>query len=496
MSHRISRRKLLATLAASCALPACAEAPKASLRPAVRADDHFKRAVPDAAQIIADAQLGGQVSFSVSDVATGTPLEVSNAGRGIPPASVTKAITALYALDALGAGHRFVTRLVAEGPVVNGVLQGDLVLVGGADPTLNTDDLAGLAQGLKTAGIREVQGKFKVADGMLPDIRTIDPGQPDHVGYSPAVSGIALNFNRVHFEWRRASSGYTVTMDARTDARRPAVAMARMTIADRAAPVYTYRSTARTDDWSVARGALGRAGARWLPVRKPALYAGDVFQTLARAQGIALKAPVVVADATGGSVLARHQSQPLRTILQDMLRFSTNVTAEMVGLAATTRKTGRPATLAASARTMSRWAETTFATDGISLVDHSGLGDKSRMTAQAMVAALVRAQTSNTLRPILRQISMRDARGRVLPNHPVTVEAKTGTLNFVSGLAGYMTGQNGKTLAFAIFAADEATRKRIAKADRESPRGASAWNKRAKAMQQRLIERWGTLYAA
>lgn len=434
--------------------------------------------------------------YAVADARTGAKLEGENAKIGTPPASVAKAITALYALSVLGATHRFTTRVVATGGVSGGVVQGDLVLVGGGDPTLDTNGLASLAAALKAQGIREVRGDFKVADGMFPQEPTIDKGQPDHVGYNPALSGIALNFNRVHFEWRRQGGQYTVSMDARSDRYRPDVAMARMALSERRAPVYTYVDGGRTDNWTVARGALGSGGARWLPVRKPALYAGDVFQTLARSQGIVLKNPQVVTRTPQGTTLASHQSGDLRTILRDMLRFSTNITAEMVGMAATVKRSGKPASLRASATEMNRWANAALGTSSMRLVDHSGLGDASKMTADDMVLALVRARQNNVLRPILKPIPMLDAQRRAIKNHPIEVHAKTGTLNFVSGLAGYMTARDGTEMAFAIFAADEATRAGIPRAERERPQGARSWNRRAKIMQQKLIERWGAVYGS
>jgi len=232
-----------------------------------------------------------------------------------------------------------------------------------------------------------------------------------------------------------------------------------------------------------------------LPVRKPALYAGDVFQTLARSHGIVLKKTVVVDRAPNGAVLVSNQSDDLRSILQDMLRYSTNMTAEMVGMSATARRTGRrPANLKASASEMNRWANAELGTGEMRLVDHSGLGGNSKMTANDMVRFLVKAHGNAALRPILKPIAMLDEKRRVIKNHPITVDAKTGTLNFVSGLAGYMTARDGRVMAFAIFAADEAKRSRISKANSESPQGARSWNRRAKAMQQQLIERWGTEY--
>ena len=495
MLRSVSRRAFLSFLASSVATTALAGPPAASLRPVARGGGHLKKAAAGPDAIINAAKLGGRVCYAVADARTGARLEAGNAKTGTSPASVAKAVTALYALDVLGASHRFTTQVVATGSVSGGVVSGDLILVGGGDPTLDTNGLAALVAAMKEKGIREVRGAFKVAEGALPYVKTIDTEQPDHVGYSPAVSGVALNYNRVHFEWKRSGGSYGVTMDARTERLRPAVYVTKMQIVDRRMPVYTYKDGGRSDNWTVAKAALGNGGARWLPVRKPALYAGDVFQTLARSQGIVLKNPKIVKKAPAGTVVASRQSDDLRKILQDMLRYSTNVTAEMVGMSATARRTGRvPGGLKASASEMNRWANSTFGTTAMRLVDHSGLGGKSKMTADDMVQALVKAHGNAVLRPILKPIPMRDDKRRILKNHPITVDAKTGTLNYVSGLAGYMTAKDGRVMAFAIFAADEDARSRISKANRERPQGARSWNARAKVMQQKLIDRWGLLY--
>ncbi|MDG1353299.1 MAG: D-alanyl-D-alanine carboxypeptidase/D-alanyl-D-alanine-endopeptidase [Sulfitobacter sp.] len=497
MTHAVSRRYFLGTAAAACLIggPALAAPPEASLRPVMRGDDHFKRAVASVEDILKEAQLTDHVSFAVMDVKTGKALESSDATTARPPASVAKAITALYALDTLGEDHRFETQLIATGGITDGEVMGDLVLVGGNDPALETDMLATMAGNLKAAGIFGVRGEFKVFEASLPVLARIDTEQPDQVGYNPGVSGLALNYNRVHFEWKRTGSSYAVTMEGRTDKYRPAVRMAAMQIRDRAAPVYTYESREGIDVWTVARGALGGSGSRWLPVRKPGLYAGEVFQSLAGSHGIRLGAPKMIDTLPEGEINVRHQSADLRSILQDMLKWSTNLTAEMIGLAATTARSGKPESLKASAQAMSAWAQTNLGMQSAALVDHSGLGDDSRVTATEMVAALMKAH-SEGLRDILKPIAMRDEKRKVLADHPVKVDAKTGTLNFVSSLAGYLTAPDGTEMAFAIFASDESIRKTLSRAQREDPPGGSAWNRRAKRMQQQLIERWAVLYAA
>jgi D-alanyl-D-alanine carboxypeptidase/D-alanyl-D-alanine-endopeptidase (penicillin-binding protein 4) len=494
MTQRFSRRAFLAALSTSIATGALADPPTKSLRPRLRGEGFAKRAVPGPEAIFKDANLSGKVTYAVASVETGEILESRDAATAAPPASVAKAVTALYALHELGADHRFRTSVVATGGLENGVVQGDLVLAGGGDPSLDSNHLADLAAQIKDAGIREVRGRFLVWDGALPREDRIDPAQPDHVGYNPAVSGLALNYNRVHFGWQRGSNGYRVTMDARTDKYRPDVTVAHMQVVSRDMPVYTYTSTPVRDEWTVARGALGNGGARWLPVRLPGLYAGDVFRTMARSHGLVLPAPELVDYLPEGETEAIVNSAPLRVILQDMLKYSNNLIAEMVGLASTARRLGRATSLKESAAEMSRWAGAELGMTETRLVDHSGLGDASRMRSDEMAQALVKAHARG-FGKMLKSIPMRDGRGRPVSSHPITVHAKTGTLNFVSGLAGYITPPNGAELAFAVFAADIETRLQITRADRERPRGARGWNMRAKRLQQDLIERWAALYS-
>ncbi|MFZ5963314.1 D-alanyl-D-alanine carboxypeptidase/D-alanyl-D-alanine endopeptidase [Thalassococcus sp. BH17M4-6] len=496
MTRLVSRRAFLSGVAALAATPAFADPPLTSLRPVARGEDLLLKTLKPVEALIRDARLNGTVGFAVADARDGALLEGHEHATGLPPASVAKALTASYALDVLGPAHQFVTRLLATGPVADGVLQGDLVLAGGGDPTLDTDGLARLAANLKAAGLREVRGRFLVYGGALPFTPVIDPGQPDHVGYNPAVSGLALNYNRVHFEWRRSGKGYAINMDARSETYRPDVAMARMVVVDRKAPLYTYRDAGVRDDWTVAQWALGNGGARWLPVRKPELYAGQVFQTFAGSQGIRLKAPEQIDSLPETTDIAELQSAPLRIILRDMLKWSTNLTAEMVGLSATNAVQGEVASLTASAAALNQWAKETLGLNDVALVDHSGLGDASRISAADMMTAMVAVRRRLGLKPLLKAFPMRDAQRNVIRDHPLSVHAKTGTLNFVSGLAGFVDLPDGRELAFAIFAANSAERDRLSKAERERPPGAADWNRRAKGLQQALIERWGVLYKA
>lgn len=473
-----------------------AAAPAVSLRPVTRPAALLAEIIPSASDLVQQAAIGGRVGFVVADATTGTVLEGMNPLFPLPPASVAKAVTCSYALERLGPDYRFETRIVADGTISDGRLEGDLWLVGSGDPTFDTDTLAGMADALRAQGLRDVTGRLMVADGALPAILEVDPSQPAHVGYNPAISGLNLNFNRVYFEWARHAGEYTIALDARSETLRPAVQIARMRIADRSDPVYTYEHIEGRDHWSVARAALGDRGSRWLPVRRPSAYAAEVFQTLARAAGISFSGFALAPDApVGATVLVVHQSEPLSVILRDMMRWSTNLTAEVVGLKATIMGGQRPDDLAQSAGAMSAWMRAKLGARQAGFVDHSGLGDQSRLRPHDMVSALVAAGPTGALRQMMRAQPMLDGRGRPIADHPVQVAAKTGTLNFVSSLAGYARLPSGRDLAFAVFCADTARRDGLSEAERERPEGARPYNQRAKRLQQQLIERWAALYA-
>lgn len=243
----------------------------------------------------------------------------------------------------------------------------------------------------------------------------------------------------------------------------------------------------------MAAAALGKAGSRWLPVRDPAAYAGDVFQTLARARGVPLPAPQTLGQPPEGIEIARHQSAPLSTILRDMMRFSTNVTAEAVGMTASLARRAQAAR-GASGAAMAGWLRARAGTGPVRFADHSGLGAETRISAMDMVRALRLLGPQAGLRGLMKGFELRDDSGRKLQSQPYDIDAKTGTLNFVSTLAGYMTAPDGTELVFAIFTGDLERRARAAQ--QEEPAGSAAWVRRSKILQSQLLTRWAVLYGS
>ena len=244
--------------------------------------------------------------------------------------------------------------------------------------------------------------------------------------------------------------------------------------------------------------AFRGAAARWLPVKRPDLYAAEVFRGLARDQGIKLGA-LRQGTAQAGPVLARHQSRPLGEILRDMLRFSTNLTAEVTGTSAT-RATGTTArSLADSAAIMNAWAASVAGfpgnDPGFRFVNHSGLTLDSRVSPRRMVELLA-ALARRAADPGRKHGRLPGGIAGYLKNHNVSaksfpldydrlaVVAKTGTINYVRGLAGYIATPGGRRMAFAIFSND--LPRRGLGAQKINRR----WMGRAKGFERALIRNW------
>ena len=133
-----------------------------------------------------------------------------------------------------------------------------------------------------------------------------------------------------------------------------------------------------------------------------------------------------------------------------MMEYSTNLTAEVLGLSAS-----GAGDVETSAKAMEAWLRAQGIAGPFSLHDHSGLSPANRMTALALAQTLAGPGRRRDLRTVMKEISLRDAKGR-RKDSPIRIQAKTGTLNFVSNLAGYAHDGDGRELVFATLSMNEA----------------------------------------
>jgi D-alanyl-D-alanine carboxypeptidase/D-alanyl-D-alanine-endopeptidase (penicillin-binding protein 4) len=449
---------------------------------------------PARTAFVADRRLEGMaVSYYLVDLATGEPLDGYDPDQALIPASTTKLATALAALDLLGPDHRFRTELLVDGTIDAGRLEGDLILKGAGDPSLDLADLLELVIALRQRGITAVDGRFLVDDTALPRFTEIASDQPLEAPYNPGISALSLAFNRVELTWQGGRELDALTMPPLAEAQ------------------FAHAATADLPPRGVALNPDADEGVLWqladrgkrrqrtsLPVKDPTLHAGRLFRRFAADQGIAMAPPERGAAGAAAWRLATHESRELRHLLRDMLVYSNNAMAELIGMSAA-ETLGRPTLdLTATSETLRQHLAAAIGdTDFESFVigNHSGLDSEARATARQLVG-LVRLGWDNGMLPQLLPgsgwtgtLSDRlDHRDQAL-----RVWAKTGAINYGTALAGYVLAPGRRPAAFAIMVSDLAARRaydELTRPTRATEARANAWRKAAQVLQDEIVAIW------
>lgn len=429
--------------------------------------------------------MASQVGWRVVDLEDGREVASHNADQGFIPASTAKVATMVAALTILGPEHHFATRLVATGPIRDGVLLGDLVLVGGGDPLLAPDGLMALAGDLESHGIKTVSGRFLHDASALPATAAIETSQPEDAGYNPGLAALSVDFNRILVRWQRNGEMLTARAVTPEDLR-----IEKATDGSR----FRYRD----GRWLAPREGPSR-GQTWLPVKDPAARAARLFRELAAMRGITLPGPLLPGRAPANSrVLATHLSPSLERIAAAGLEFSNNLVAELVGLAAARKLAGSVGSLAASAEILTDWYRRRLPKvdwSGFFLPNHSGLSATARVSPSQMTAILelARQEIPNFL-TLLPAAGWNQAFNDRLGDSETALRAwaKTGTMNYGSGMVGYLFPRSGHPLAFALYVSDLERRRRHDRTPDQSGAEdeAKRWLQRAKALEEDMVSRW------
>ncbi|MBX6366060.1 MAG: D-alanyl-D-alanine carboxypeptidase/D-alanyl-D-alanine-endopeptidase, partial [Gemmatimonadetes bacterium] len=403
----------------------------------------------------------------------------------LAPASNLKLFTTTAALYYLGPDYRYSTYVLANGPVRDGVIEGDLVLYGTGDPSLSfrfhgnsTATMRDFADSLVAQGIREVRGDI-VGDGSyFSGPRSGIGWDPSYIGAAYAVPSDALSLNENLVTLRvspAARAGEPPIVEAIPGGTAIAVVNEARTVASGGTSI-----DIRRDGYEgplVVRGRIRRGGGaitRVVPVADPAQYAAAALKQALEQKGVvvtggarsvhdAAQSPVtgraVFAPAfrhgAPAPVLMIYRSPPLIDLLDILMHLSHNMFAEQ-----TLRTVGRVAlgegSVEAGYRAVRNMLHCETGADSLTLrmYDGSGLSPLNRTSSRAIVRLLSFAARS----PIY------DALFRTLPEagHPHllrmfqtpaqnNLRAKTGTIDRVSSLSGYVRTADGERLAFSII---------------------------------------------
>ncbi|MGH1502867.1 MAG: D-alanyl-D-alanine carboxypeptidase/D-alanyl-D-alanine endopeptidase [Acidimicrobiales bacterium] len=338
------------------------------------------------------------------------------------PASNQKLLTTFAALAEFGPDHRFQTTVAVTGPVADGIVSGDLVLIGGGDPYLSTADwwtqyeegtaryhtrLEDLADAVVAAGITEVQGGVLGDDSLFDELR-VGPWAERLIVQQQSGPLSALAVNEGHTTWPATFS----SMAARTQA------------AD------------------------------------PAQHAAQVFTRLLDERGVTITASAQRGAApAGATVIASIDSAPVLDLATHVNSYSSNYGAEVLVKHLGLRRVGAGSTEAGAAAVETILLEQGFDLSGVVIDDGSGLAETDLVTCQLLVDLLDRAGADSAFADTL---SVGGERGSLRNRVDETIAdglvwAKTGTLNGVTALSGYVdsSSEAGTSIAFAYIANGE-----------------------------------------
>lgn len=433
------------------------------------------------------------------DIASGKVLMSHNGERLFVPGSTTKVVTMATAMETLGPDHRFRTRVYRTGPVRDGVVQGDLVLVASGDPNLSgrarddgtyafidqdhsyggqplpTDPLATLramAQQVASRGIKAITGQVIV------DASLFREGSRE-LGTRIVMSPLVVNDNVIDIvitPAARAGDAATVTVSPRTSLL---TVQANLTTVDSgtAAAVRAVEDSTNKDHRTLVITGSVPVGApsnrRW-PVPVPSRFGEIAFAEVLNDAGISAIPRLAARPVDRGTlsaryadslVVAEHVSLPLTKEAVVLLKTSQNLHASNFPLLLGALKSTRD-----SMRTGFDVAREWLTREGLDLdgaVQGDGAGGDAYFSPRFMTRLLAEVWTrpwARDFKAAMPTLGRDGTLAKIQVNAPAAgkVFAKTGTFGSYDplnrrqlihgkGLAGYFTSKSGREVAFAIY---------------------------------------------
>lgn len=403
------------------------------------------------------------VGIAVKSMKYGDTLYTKNAQHAFVPASIMKVLTAEAALIYLGPDYRFQTRLLTDAKSFgNGIVDGNVYLVHSGDPTLTYTDFLDLMSALKALNIQQINGNVYI-DNSVYDQDNYGPGwdsKDSKYCYAAPINASIINHNCLNFKIVPAkSSGYLAEIITFSKYFYPAINN-QVTTKSRGGRTCSIQLD-NTENGINLNGCIGKGRSE----RGATTVIGNVMQynlslvsSLFQQNNIRIMGSVREGVAPNNvSVLASHQSEPLQSLVTEMLKKSDNVIAGSLF-----KKLG-----ALYTKTPGSWKNGGIAVAGIlsrkanvntyhlSVIDGSGLSRFNQISPQQMMQTLDFAyHHSGTNYAFISALPIAGVDGtlkRRLYNLSGKVHAKTGTMSGVAALAGFVVSKDKEPLAFVII---------------------------------------------
>src|SRR6266481_1123178 len=425
----------------------------------------------------------GEWGLLIADAETGETLYELNADKYFVPASNMKLFTTALALAKLGPDFRFHTTLETPGTISSqGVLAGDLVLMGRGDPNLSNrkfpyelkeefdgppeKGLTELADALVAKGVKQISGEVIGDDSYFPRERYPNGWEIDDMvwEYGAAISAIVVNDNTVALTLMPGEQAGNPVQAMLTPATPDF--MVENNVATSAADVKSDLTLTREpgSNLVVVKGTLPAKSAPRklvLAIEEPAQHAAATLKRLLEERGVKVaglaRARHDHADLGGDPVvLAEHVSVPLGDALKLINKISQNLHTEML-LRTVARQSGPWATTDDLMKIPAEF----YATAGIApgdviQTDASGLSRHDLVTPRAIVTLLAFAQKQPWFGLYYASLPVAGVDGTLedrMKNTPAAgrIHAKTGSVEHVRTLSGFAETAGGRRLIFSFL---------------------------------------------
>lgn len=390
------------------------------------------------------------LGIAVRDLDTGASVFEHDAERGLNPASNHKLLTAVAALELLGADYRWQTRVLRVGDA--------LVLRGEGDPSLRTQDLERLAAEVAAAiDLHEI--RRVIVDDTAFSPQRFGPGyDPDGPGVSyMAPSGaLSLQWSTVEVRVRGAATGQALHVEVSPPCEHVEI---RSTATGGRGGLHVESFTEGERTVITVDGHL-RRGARFTKRRRvsdPGRFAGSVFAAMLTRRGAAEDLPVELGPTPAAATpVATHTSAPLPQVLDSALSWSNNFTSEQILRTLGWRMSGEPGDWDNGRHAIERyWAAAGLSHHALAFENASGLSASGRISAAALADLLAfAAREGSDAAALWSALPVAGREGTVkdrLRRSGGRVRAKTGTMRNASALSGVVRARGGRRLGFSIL---------------------------------------------
>jgi D-alanyl-D-alanine carboxypeptidase/D-alanyl-D-alanine-endopeptidase (penicillin-binding protein 4) len=400
----------------------------------------------------------GATSITVRKIGAPKAAISINAEQPMNPASTMKLLTTFSGLELLGPAYTWKTEAYLDGKLENGVLQGDLILKGYGDPKFTIEQFWLWMAELRARGLREIRGNL-VIDRSFFDLPQLDSGAFDNDpvrAYNVTPDALLLNFNTLRLRYIPEGNRLRVIIEPMLEGVR-----LDSQLAPQAGSCEDWDDTIRVqanDERLLLQGGYpAECGEREhsLSVLSHSRYVDAVFRAVWHQLGGSLTGRQRDGLLSSSAQLfSTHRSEPMSLAIRDINKYSNNVMARQLFL---TLGTTTSASIPGSTAAMRSWlTKKGLNFPELVLENGAGLSRVERISAEHMAQLLQSITESPYSAELIASLPILGIDGSVkkrLKNSPAASHAhlKTGTLDGVKTLAGFVQAHSGKQWSVVFF---------------------------------------------